>query len=309
MSRLQQAASCQRLGPGDQVSTDTSPVAVRIVRSYPLVVFVLLACLFGWAIWIGVFLSGGTGGGNLPLGPIMATLIVVSCQGREELRSWARRVRSWRAPPRWYLLAVLAPIALHVLIVVANHWLGASLPTSDQLAGWAQVPATFVVVLVLIGIGEEAGWTAFAAPILLRRHSMLVAWVLASAMRILWHLPLMISGDLPWVLGIVGNAAFTMVTLQVLVASGGRWSLVAVWHAMLNAAGGSFFFTMVTGHDEARLNLLLAGVYAVVAVIAYVSGRRHHSPHDPSPLPLTGVDPRRHITGGTHVDRHAATHL
>jgi membrane protease YdiL (CAAX protease family) len=256
---------------------------VRIGRTFPLLSFVFLACLFGWSLYIGAFLRGGSGATNLPLGPFLAALVVLPCQGRAELRAWLRRLRDWRGSLRWYLLAVLAPLTLHVLIVVANHWLGAPLPTSGQLASWPQVPVTFLVMLVIVGIGEEAGWTAYAAPILLRRHRLLVAWVLASAMRILWHLPLMISGDLPWTVGTVGNAAFTMVTLQVLIASGGRWSLVAVWHAMLNAAGGAFFFTMVSGDDETRLGLLLAGVYSVVATLAYVAGGRRSRSRDEVP--------------------------
>ena len=140
------------------------------------------------------------------------------------------------------------PIALIVLIVLANHGFGAPLPTSDQLADWPQVPVTFLVMLVFVGIGEEAGWMAFAAPILLRRHSLLVAWVLASAMRILWHLPLMLSGDLGWVLGTVGNAALHHGDAA--AGAGQRRPAgpsSAVWHASLNATSGLFFFTMVTG--------------------------------------------------------------
>ena len=64
---------------------------VRIVRRHPLVSFFVLACLFGWYPYIASFLTGGSGAENFPLGPIIATLIVVSCQGREELRSWGRR--------------------------------------------------------------------------------------------------------------------------------------------------------------------------------------------------------------------------
>ena len=114
------------------------------------------------------------------------------------------------------------------------------------------MPVNFLVMLVFVGIGEEAGWMAFAAPILLRRHGLLLAWVLSAGMRIFWHLPMMLTGPVvdPRLLG---NAAFSMVALLVLVASGGRWSLVAVWHAMLNAASGLFFFTMVSGDDKARL--------------------------------------------------------
>ena len=272
-----------------------------VIRRFPLTAFVVLACLFGWSIWIGIFLSGGHGGGNLPLAPLMAVLVVAPCQGRDAFREWWLRFRSWRAAPRWYLLALLGPIVLHVVIVLVNAGLGAPLPTPGQLADWWQVPGMFVVLLVLIGIGEEAGWTAFMAPILLRRHGVLVACGIASLVRIGWHLPVMISGELPLLLGIVGNAAFTMVLMALLVVPGGNWSLAAVWHSMLNAAGYAFLFTMVSGADHSRLSLLMAAEYAVVGVFAYGVVRRHHAS-------ITRVD-RRPDTGGTHVDRHASAHL
>ena len=118
-------------------------------------------------------------------------------------------------------------------------------------------------MLVFVGYGEEAGWIAFVAPVLLRRHSLFVAWVIAATMRTLWHLPLMLGGDLDWVLGTVGNAAFSMVVLLLFVASDGRWTLAAVWHASLNATGGPFFHRMVTGADHDRIAHLMAVGYAV----------------------------------------------
>jgi membrane protease YdiL (CAAX protease family) len=250
-----------------------SSTLVGTVRRFPILSFVILACLFGWIpYFLGLF-GAWSQPENFPFGPLPAALIVVACQGRTELRAWGRQLRNWRVAPKWYLLAVLAPAVLHTVNVLINHGLGAPLPTADQLANWPTVPATMVITLVLVGLGEEAGWIAFAAPILLRRHGLVVAWVLASAMRIFWHLPMMISGDLSWVVGIVGNAAFTMVMLQVFVASGGRWTLVAVWHATLNAFGGSFFFQMVTGEDRTHLDYLLAAMYTLVAVVAYFAGR------------------------------------
>ena len=164
-----------------------------------------------------------------------------------------------------------------------NHWLGAPLPTWAQLSHWPEIPVAFVVMLVMVGIGEEAGWTAFAAPLLLRRHGILGAWLVLSAVRILWHLPLMLNGEMPWVMGIVGNAAFQMIVLQLYVASGGRWSLAAVWHATLNAFGGAFFFTMVSGADRERLGLLLAGAYAILAVVSVVLARGRRTPADRRP--------------------------
>ena len=69
-----------------------------------------------------------------------------------------------------------------------------------------------------------------------------------------------------------------MVALQVLTLGGARWSLAAVWRATLNAFGGSFFFTMVSGQDRANLGLLLAGGYAVLATGMCLVGSRRWSP-------------------------------
>jgi membrane protease YdiL (CAAX protease family) len=249
---------------------------VTLVRRFPLASFVLLACLFGWSPFLITFLTGGSDAENFPLGPVLATLVVVSCQGRDELRAWGRKIRNWRAAPRWYALALLAPMTLQVLIVLANHaWWGAPMPTGDQLADWPQAVGVFIMMLIFVGIGEETGWMAFAAPILLRRHGLLLAWALSAGIRILWHLPMMLAGDLTWTLGVFGNAAFTMVMLQLMMASHGRWSLVAVWHAMLNATGGLFFFKMVVGDDRAQLGFLLAAIYAVLAVAVHFAGGRH----------------------------------
>ncbi len=192
-------------------------------------------------------------------------------------------IRDWRAPFGWYLVALLVPVALQVLLVFVNHGLGAPLPTSEQLADWPQIPVAFLTMLVFVGIGEEIGWTLFAAPVVLRRYGLALGWVVAAMMRILWHLPLMLTGELSWVLGIVGNAGFTMVTLLVFTASGGRWSLVAVWHASLNAVGGMFFFTMVTGVDKARLGVLLSGAYVVLAAVWYLAVSRRRPSAAPSP--------------------------
>ena len=92
-------------------------------------------------------------------------------------------------------------------------------------------------------------------------------------------------------LGIVGNAGFAMVTLLVFTASGGRWSLVAVWHASLNAVGGMFFFTMVTGVDKARLGVLLSG--------AYVGACRCLVPRRQSTPPLRRAQPGQQARRGT----------
>lgn len=246
----------------------------QLIRNHPMISFATLACLFGWMSFILAAVGVGANPDNMPLGPLMAAAIVAGCQRRAELRRWGRSLRSWRISPSWYAIAVLVPIAIHVIIVLINHAFGAPLPTSEQLAGWTDIPGTFVVMLILVGIGEEAGWTAFAAPLLLRRHSILVSWAILAPVRILWHLPLMLSGEMPWLVGILGNAGFQLIVLLMFRRTNGAWQLAAVWHATLNAFGGMFFFDMVTGADNARLGMLLGLAYALLATALVVrSGR------------------------------------
>jgi membrane protease YdiL (CAAX protease family) len=247
---------------------------VRLVRNHPMVTFAVLACLFGWSNYIAAAFGLGSDPGNNPVGPLVAAIVVVACQGRAGLSEWWRRLRSWRASPAWYALAVLVPLGVHLVIVLTNHGLGAPLPTTAQLSHWPELPVIFVVNLVFIGIGEEAGWTAFAAPLLLRRHGLLGAWAILAALRILWHMPLMLTGNSGWVMGILGNAAFQLILLQLFYSSGGRWSLSAVWHATLNTFGGSFFTAMVTGADQARYGLLLSASYTLLAIVGVMVSRR-----------------------------------
>jgi hypothetical protein len=88
-------------------------------------------------------------------------------------------------------------------------------------------------------------------------------------------------------MGIVGNAAFQMIVLLLFVGSGSFWP-AAVWHATLNAFGGAFFFTMVSGADKVRLGVMLAIAYALVAVVMLMIGvgRDRWSPtRDNEPVP------------------------
>jgi membrane protease YdiL (CAAX protease family) len=244
------------------------------IRTYPLVFFTLLACIFGWILFIAAGLGAGVPPDNMPLGPIVAAAIVAAGAGRAGLSEWGRRLRTFRASPGWYALAIAAPVAIIIASVLANRAFGAPLPTPSQLAGWIGLPVVFLLFLVLVGIGEEAGWTAFAAPRLLARHTFVMAWVILSAIRIFWHLPLMLTGELPWVLGLAGNAGFQFLLLWIFVRSGGVWFLAALWHAAQNTAGGGFFFQMVQGADRARLGVLMSAAYVLVAAGVFLADRR-----------------------------------
>lgn len=249
-------------------------MVARLIRRHPLVAYTVLACLFGWSLFIAAAFGLGSQPSNLPLGPVIAALVVTACQGRAALRAWGRRLVGWAASPWLYVVAVLAPIAIHLADVGLNHLAGAPLPTAEQWAQWPQIVTGFAIMIVMVGIGEEAGWSAFAAPALLDRHGLLVSWLILAAMRIGWHLPLMLNGEMPLVVGLLGNAGFQLVLLVLFQSARSRWSLAAVWHATLNAFGGGFFFTMVSGPDHERLGVLLGSAYAVLGAVCYLAWRR-----------------------------------
>ncbi len=242
-----------------------SRAGLGVFRDHPVTSFFVLACVFGWSPYL-VGRIADTVAENIPLGPLVATAVVTLGAGGTTWRRWIRTVRACGMPWRWFTVALLAPVAMHGVQVLVNAAFGAPLPTGDQLSTWTEVPVLFVTMLVLVGLGEEAGWTAFATPLLLGRHPFVVVWGLMSAMRIAWHLPLMLTGDLPWVLGVLGNAGFQMVLLSVYVLSGFRWGTAAVWHASLNALGGPFLFQMVSGADRERLGWIMSVAYAVLAI-------------------------------------------
>jgi membrane protease YdiL (CAAX protease family) len=238
----------------------------RLALDHPLACFAVLACAIGWAPYLGS-LAEPAAAHNEPLAPFLAAAIVSVLAGREALRAWGRELARLR-PPGWAVaIAFAVPAAIAVASVLANHALGAPLPRPEQLAAWRGLPQTFALFAMVVGIGEEAGWTAFAAPILLRRHGFLGCFGILAALRVLWHLPLVFTGELSWELGLAGNVSFQLLAL-VMLRSSGSWLPAAIWHSVLNTLGGGFFFAMVEGPDRARLGALLTLGYVLTAALA-----------------------------------------
>jgi membrane protease YdiL (CAAX protease family) len=250
---------------------------LRPIRNHPILSFAILACLFGWMNYIAYILGSESKPDGMPLGPIMAALIVAACCGKAGFKAWGSNLSSFRAGWLWYAFAFFVPIIIIVKVALFNYALGATLPTDAQLAIWTELPGVFMFFLIFVGIGEEAGWTAFAAPILLRRHSFLKAWVILASIRVIWHLPLMLSGDLPWSLGIGGNIAFQFLVLWIFIRGNQCWLLAVIWHATLNTFSGKFFFQLVEGADQSRLGVLMTLAYIILALLVFFWDRKRLS--------------------------------
>jgi membrane protease YdiL (CAAX protease family) len=205
---------------------------------------------------------------------LLAAAFVSAALGREGLRTWGRRLAALRTNPVWYLVALLAPIALMAIVMLTNSFFGAPLPTGAQLGRWPTLGGELLGMFIAVGIGEEAGWTAFATPRLLARHRFITTFVLIAVLRVFWHLPLLLSGNLPVMTGVVANAGFQLMVLWAYYRSGGVWLLAAIWHAVHNVTS-QFLSPMVDGADRIRIGPILAAVYWLAAGLVFVLDRRH----------------------------------
>ena len=153
-----------------------------------------------------------------------------------------------------------------------NVLLGAAPPSSGQLAGWWLIITSTLIFLInpFGGAWEEPGWRGYALPLLLRRHSALVASAVLGAVWTLWHLPLFLTG-LPWpdaALIFALSFVFTAIYLR----TAGSVLIAFLLHASINGAG-EYFVGLFAGADRVRMYWILAALCAVVVVGAMVTSR------------------------------------
>lgn len=179
-------------------------------------------------------------------GPLLAALLVTAATaGRAGLRELRGRIGRWRVGAVWYLVAILAPLAI---------WLAAYGTALDggPVAELGRHPAlllTTFLPFVLIGLllpslGEEPGWRGVALPRLQARFGPLRATLLLSALHGLWHLPAYFTAALgpftfeKFAAFVLTAVAATFLYTWVFNRSGGSVLLAMLLHASGNAASG-----------------------------------------------------------------------
>jgi membrane protease YdiL (CAAX protease family) len=186
------------------------------VRTHPVLSYYVLTIAISWG---AIILVAGPNGflnttGSSPrfvligfsslLGPTLAGLLLTGLvAGRTGFRDLWSRLRRWRVSARWYAIALLTAPLVNGAVVF-----GLSLASDEFLPGI--VTSDEKLALVLLGVlggvtvpfFEELGWTGFAMPRLLQRHSVLATGLFMGLLWGLWHLPLFAgnassSGSIP----------------------------------------------------------------------------------------------------------------
>ncbi len=240
-----------------------------LARRHALFGFFGLAYALSWWPWLWVRLDPATGDGPiLPFGPLLAAAIMLALIGGwPAVRAWLKNIVAWRVGFLWYALVLLLPAAIAAMAVGVNLFLGAELPPDAELPGWGELAAQFLVVFVLIGLGEEPAWRGFALPRLIDKRSPLAGALILGLLHALWHLPLFgVEYDLanlwPWLASVL---SVSIVTAWIWLATRGNLLLPALLHAAVNTA--AFPWEWFDGSDQLRLWWVWAGLWVAVAAI------------------------------------------
>lgn len=234
---------------------------VPALNRHPLLVFFGLAYVLSW--WPALF----TNGGLFPFGPLLAAVMITFVAGgKTGLRSWWNTVTRWRGGAIWYTAAIGLPVTMNLTAACLAVLLGAPSPPAEQIAQWPHVFLVFALYFVALGpLGEEPGWRGLAMPKLQHRYNSPAIASLALGVGVaVWHLPLVVGGQVPAITLVAIIAAqiiYTWLANQV----DGRVLIVMIAHAAQGGLAGEYFGPMFTGAAATLETRLLVAIHCGVA--------------------------------------------
>lgn len=235
-----------------------------LIQRYELLTFFLLAYLLSW---LSVpFLQGGQMTWGVALAARIVIGVTLGAQGvHEHYKRLTNRSAGW-----WYLVAPWIVIAYTGIGFGINLMMGAKLVAQPQL------PLGALVMLVLFGgQWEELGWTAYTLPRLQERfanrpNGTLLAALVLSVFRAIWHLPLVLYGKIYWFDALFLSLAFQIIVVWLYNRSGRSVSLIMLMHFTSNIMG-ALLSPVFAGADRVMYFVIfisLAGLLALILVMS-----------------------------------------
>ena len=277
-------------------STDSSSLAVRLLRRHPLISFFVMAYAISWTyviVFLIVWPLPDTIVTDTPelLGPVVAGFVMTAVMsGRTGVWQLLRRFVMWRVRGVWYVYALLAIPALYFIgVALVPGALGSFKVPSLTVS--LLYPVLFLVVLVLDGpLLEEPGWRGFALPRLQARWGALLGAVILGVMWAGWHAPqyftktfaaanggLSVSGVIVFLLAVV---IFSVLITWAFNNTGGSLLIAILIHTAINFTQGitSDLFPAAAYNEVVPVAVL--GAAAVIIVVATRSRLGFRRPDD-----------------------------
>jgi hypothetical protein len=128
-------------------------------------------------------------------------------------------------------------------------------------------------------------------------RSALIASLILWVGLVVWHLPLMIVGEVHWS-DVVFLLGFAIVFNWVFNNANGSVLIIMIMHAMNNTISGSFIGPMFSGADSVRQAWLYAALWCAVATVVVVVygpqhlSRKHRKQEEPAQPEAATAAPR-----------------
>jgi uncharacterized protein len=255
-----------------------------MIRRHPLLTFLLVACGYSWSLW---FLMIASARGWLPFrfptsplgsfGPLLAAWLLARPSGlHPSARSFFRTTLRAPTRPRWLVVALLGPLILTAVAVLAHRLVTGALPPLAGLDRAYLLPLVFLLILIVGGpVGEEFGWRGYVLPHLLRDRHPLTASLILSSLWVTWHLPLFWlegaaqEGSSLLAFALTVTAASVLFTWMYLHTAPGLVPVLLL-HTSINA--WSFLLpTVLPGVDASKsFGIAFVGAFVVAAVVVVV---------------------------------------
>lgn len=244
------------------------------IKRHPFASFIFLAYAFSWWMW-PLYLLDLSPAVIVGFGPFLGAILVLGLTGgRPAVKELLAQMARWRVGLRWYLIALGLPIMISGLAAGLTILSGAPVPGEQQLALWPSLFTSFLVLLIVPGIGgawEEPGWRGYALPSLVPGRSQFGAGVVLALVIAGWHLPLFLNGIIPWVdlLFLLGTVViFNWVYYQ----AGRSVLIIMIFHAMNNAAS-QFLLSLFSEAYGDRLASYQGILYIMTALLVLSTQR------------------------------------
>ncbi len=175
----------------------------------------------------------------LPLGPLFAAIFVIFIsQGSVGLKLWFWRIAKFRAPIWVYLVAFFVPL----VFIIASVGLAIAIGTPHGALP-IHAPLDFIIYIPLVLIDgpapEETSFRGFAQQELQQEISPLATSLVIGLGVLIWHLPVLIGGYIPWPIAIA-LIAVSVVYAWIYISGDSIWPVVTL-HFVQNYFGGGIF--------------------------------------------------------------------
>lgn len=226
-----------------------------------ILAFFILTYALTWFGWLGNwFMPGGPWPLPMnPFGPLIAAAIIIGLtEGRAGLRAWLRRITCFKAPVWTYAVALLVPVA----IIVASIWLATASGAPSQPLVLPEILELLILVPIILIAGpapEELSFRGYAQYELQQDMSPLTAALWVGAGVLIWHLPVFLTGDVPWPF-IATIVAVSVVYAWLYQMGGSLWPLVTL-HFSVNYFGGELLGGSIAPEGQVTYALYFAAFY------------------------------------------------